>query len=264
MRLARSVLPLAFSVGSGVVALVIAVVAARHIAEIPWPALHGNPGLLGRAAVLSLLGYTFKAYGWGQLVATHERPQPLALAAANGRRLHHGARTSRAIRRCRPNRDRPPVPSLSRWREGLCLSLVMLGLIDGAALGSTRPRRCRPSRPLDRITPRSPVLVGGVGLAAAAVIVALPRLASSPSSASASVVGYVREPRRCERRSRRGRSYPHAGSPARWACFCSSVHSDSASRSRSRFSSSARPRWRRRCRSVREGPPPRPAPALRS
>ena len=85
MRLARSRSSrLALSAALGVVALVIAVVAGRHLAEIPWPLSRGNPGLLVAAAVLSLLGYTFKAYGWRQLVATHERPQALALAAANG------------------------------------------------------------------------------------------------------------------------------------------------------------------------------------
>lgn len=45
---------LAFTAALGLVALVIAVVAARHIAEIPWPLSRGNPGLLVAAAVLWL------------------------------------------------------------------------------------------------------------------------------------------------------------------------------------------------------------------
>ena len=107
--------------------------AARRFADIPWPDLHVNPGLLAVAAGLSLLGYAFKAYGWERLFAADERPQPLALAAAM-EAPRHGARTSREIRRRRANRDRPPVPGLPGGREGARLSLFMLGLVDAAAL----------------------------------------------------------------------------------------------------------------------------------
>jgi len=169
---------LVFTATLGVVALVIAVVAARHIAEIPWPLSRGNPGLLVAAAVLSLLGYTFKAYGWRQLVATHERPQALALAAANG-----GASiTALAL----PGRFDDVVRIAIVRRFGacpagvrtLCLSLVMLGLIDCAALAPLALAAA--VLPGHSIGVRlGLVLVGGVGLAAAAVVVALPRLAAS-------------------------------------------------------------------------------------
>lgn len=75
---------LVFTAGLGVFALAIAGLAARHFAETPWPLSRGHPGLLVAAGGLSLLGYGFKAFGWRLLFATHERPQPLALAAANG------------------------------------------------------------------------------------------------------------------------------------------------------------------------------------
>jgi uncharacterized membrane protein YbhN (UPF0104 family) len=169
---------LALSVGSGAVALVLAVVAARRFADIPWPDLHVNPGLLAVAASLSLLGYAFKAYGWERLFAADERPQPLALAAAMG-----GASvTALAL----PGRfdDVVRIAIVRRFRDcpagvrALCLSLFMLGLVDAAALA-----------PLALIAAALPghslalrlglVVLVGVGLAAAALIVALPRLTSS-------------------------------------------------------------------------------------
>jgi hypothetical protein len=169
---------LAFTAAAGVVVLVMAVVAARQLAEIPWPLSRGNPGLLIAAAVLSLLGYTFKAYGWRQLVATHERPRALALAAANG-----GASiTALAL----PGRFDDVVRIAIVRRFGacpagvrtLCLSLVMLGLIDSAALAPLALTAA--VLPGHSIAVRlGLVLVGGVGLAAAAVVLALPRLAAS-------------------------------------------------------------------------------------
>ena len=124
---------LALSVGSGAVALVLAVVAARRFADILWPDLHVNPGLLAVAAGLSLLGYAFKAYGWERLFAADERPQPLALAAAMGgassRRSHFpGDSTTSCESRSSAGSGLPG------GREGARLSLSALGLVDAAAL----------------------------------------------------------------------------------------------------------------------------------
>ncbi|HEU0248384.1 MAG TPA: lysylphosphatidylglycerol synthase domain-containing protein [Gaiellaceae bacterium] len=179
MRLARSRNSrLALTAALGAVALVIAVVASRRLAEIPWPLSRGNPGLLVAAAVLSLLGYTFKAYGWRQLVATHERPQALALAAANG-----GASiTALAL----PGRfdDLVRIAIVRRFGgcpagvRTLCLSLVMLGLIDSAALAPLAlTAAVLPGHSI--VVRLGLVLVAGVGFAAAAVVLALPRLAGS-------------------------------------------------------------------------------------
>ena len=166
------------SIGSGAVALALAIVAARRFAEIPLPDLRVNPGLLAVAAGLSLLGYTFKAYGWERLFAAHERPRPLALAAAMG-----GASvTALAL----PGRfdDVVRIAIVRRFRDcpagvrALCLSLFMLGLVDAAALA-----------PLALIAAALPghslalrlalLLLVGVGLAAATLIVALPRLTAT-------------------------------------------------------------------------------------
>jgi hypothetical protein len=169
---------LVLGVGSGVVTLVLAVVAAPQYADLPWPQLRVNPGLLAAAAVLSLLGYTFKAYGWEKLFATHERPQPLALAAAMG-----GASvTALAL----PGRfdDVVRIAIVRRFRDcpagvrALCLSLFMLGLVDAAALAPLALIAAGlPGHPL--ALRLGLVVVVGVGLAAGALIVALPRLTAS-------------------------------------------------------------------------------------
>lgn len=135
MQLARSrQIRLVFTAGAGVLALALAVLAARHFAETPWPFSRGHPGLLVAAGALSLLGYGFKAFGWQRLFAAHERPQPLALAAANG-----GASiTALAL----PGRfdDIVRIAIVRRFRgcpadvRTLYLSLGMLGLIDSVAL----------------------------------------------------------------------------------------------------------------------------------
>ena len=162
----------------GFAAAVLAIVAARRLAVVPWPDLRVNPGLLAAAAALSLLGYAFKAYGWERLFAAHERPQPLALAAAMG-----GASvTALAL----PGRfdDVVRIAIVRRFRgcpagvKALCLSLFMLGLVDAAALA-----------PLALVAAALPghslalrlalVFLVGVGLGAAALIVALPRLTAS-------------------------------------------------------------------------------------
>ena len=159
-------------------ALVLALVAARHFASIPLPLSRGHPGLLAAAGALSLLGYALKAYGWRQLFATHERPQALALAAANG-----GASVAGLAL---PGRfdDVVRIALVRRFREcpagvrTLCLSLAMLGLIDTVALA--------PLALAASVLPGSSIgvrvglaLLGGAGLAAAALVVALPRIAAS-------------------------------------------------------------------------------------
>lgn len=167
---------LAFTVASAVLALVLAGVAARYFADTSWPLFRAHPGLLVAAGALSLLAYVLKAFGWRQLFAANERPQVLALAAANG-----GASiTAIAL----PGRfdDVVRIAIVRRFGScpanvrAVCLSLGMLGLIDSAALA-----------PLAFATAALPghsvgvrlglELLAVVGIAAAAVVFALPRIA---------------------------------------------------------------------------------------
>lgn len=166
------------TVGAGALALAFAVLATRHFAETSWPLSRGHPGLLVAAGALSLLGYAFKAYGWQQLFAPHERPQPLALAAANGA----ASVTALAL----PGRfdDVVRIAIVRRFRgcpagvRALCLSIFMLGLIDSAALA--------PLALAAAVLPGLSIgvrlglaLLAGVGFAAAALVLALPRMSTS-------------------------------------------------------------------------------------
>jgi hypothetical protein len=169
---------LAATVGASALALAVAVLAARHFAETPLPFSRGHPGLLVAAGALSLLGYAFKAYGWQQLFTPHERPPPLALAAANG-----GASvTALAL----PGRfdDVVRIAIVRRFRRcpagvrALCLSIFMLGLIDSAALA--------PFALAAAVVPGHSIgvrfglaLIAVVGFAAAALVLVLPRIATS-------------------------------------------------------------------------------------
>jgi Lysylphosphatidylglycerol synthase TM region len=163
---------------SAIFGLGIGILAARHLAENPWPFAGGHPALLVAVAGLSVLGYALKAYGWRQLFATNERPLPLALVAANGA----ASVTSLAL----PGRfdDVVRIAIVRRFRgcpanvRSLCLSLAMLGLIDAAALA--------PIALVGAVLPGQSVgvrlllaLLATVGFASAAIVFALPRAAAN-------------------------------------------------------------------------------------
>jgi Lysylphosphatidylglycerol synthase TM region len=169
---------LVLTAGSGLVALVLAVVAARHLVENLWSLSFGHLSLLVAAALLSLLGYAFKAHGWRLLFATHERPRFLALAAANG-----GASiTALAL----PGRfdDVVRIAIVRSFRgcpagvRTICLSLFMLGLIDSVALAPfALAAAFLPGHSL--AVRLGLAFLAIVGFAAGALILALPRLAAS-------------------------------------------------------------------------------------
>jgi uncharacterized membrane protein YbhN (UPF0104 family) len=166
------------AVGYGAVAIALASLAARHFATTSWPLSSGDPGLLVAAGLLLLLAQALKAFGWARLFRPDERPTPLALAAGNGGAALIGVvlpgRFDDAMRIAVVRR----YPGCPAGVRALALSLVMLGLIDSAALA-----------PLAFVGAAFPgagigvraglAVVGAGGVAAAAVIVALPRLAAS-------------------------------------------------------------------------------------
>ena len=168
----------ALAAGSGALVVALALLAARHFATTSWPLASGNPGVLVAAGLLLLLAQALKAYGWGRLFTVDERPNVLALAAGNGGAALIGVvlpgRFDDAMRVAVVRHYRP-CPAGVRT---LCLSLVMLGLIDSAALA-----------PLAFVGAAFPgagigvrtglVVVAFAGIAAAALILALPRLAAS-------------------------------------------------------------------------------------
>jgi uncharacterized membrane protein YbhN (UPF0104 family) len=168
----------ALAAGSGAFAIVLALLAARHFATTSWPLSSGDPGLLVAAGLLLLLAQALKAYGWGRLFAPSERPKPLALAAGNGGAALIGVvlpgRFDDAMRVAVVRHYRP-CPAGVRT---LCLSLVMLGLIDSAALAPLAfVGAAFPGAGIGVRVGLAVVAVAGVG--AAALILALPRLAAS-------------------------------------------------------------------------------------
>jgi uncharacterized membrane protein YbhN (UPF0104 family) len=173
-RLGRWTLALA----SGAVVLVLALLAARHFATTSWPLSKGHPALLVAAGLLFLLAHALKAYGWGRLFTSDERPKPLALAAGNGGASLIGlvlpGRFDDAMRIAVVRRY-PPCPAGVR---ALCLSLVMLGLIDCAALAPLA-LAASVSGGAGNGVRAGLAVVAGAGIASAALIVALPRLAGS-------------------------------------------------------------------------------------
>jgi Lysylphosphatidylglycerol synthase TM region len=166
------------AVGSGAVVIVLASFAVRHFATTSWPLSGGHPALLVAAGLLLLLAQAFKAYGWGRLFAAEERPKPLALAAGNGGAALIGlvlpGRFDDAMRVAVVSRYRPCPAGV----RALCLSLFMLGLIDSVALAPLALAAAVFAGSGNGVRAGLAV-VAVAGVAAAVLIVALPRLAAS-------------------------------------------------------------------------------------
>jgi uncharacterized membrane protein YbhN (UPF0104 family) len=166
---------LAVSLGFSIVTTAILAVAGRSLIDSGWPLSQGNPGLVVAAGLLFLLAYGFKAYGWHRLFRAEERPGPLALAAAGGGASIMGValpgRFDEVIRIAIVRR----YPGCRVGVRGLCLSLLTLGLIDTVALSPLATAAA--AFPGNSPAVRAGFAVIGIGgLAAAAVVLALPRL----------------------------------------------------------------------------------------
>jgi hypothetical protein len=120
--------------GSAALMLLLAFLAVRHFATTSWPPSHGQPALLVAAGLLLLLAQALKALGWARLFTNRERPSPLALVAGNGGAALIGVvlpgRFDDAMRIAVVRR----YPGCPAGLRAISLSLVMLGLIDSAAL----------------------------------------------------------------------------------------------------------------------------------
>jgi uncharacterized membrane protein YbhN (UPF0104 family) len=171
----------ALTAGTGALGVALAFLAVRHFATTSWPLANGRPSVLAAAGLLLLLAQALKAYGWGRLFTPAERPRTLALAAGNGGAAVVGlilpGRFDDATRVAVVRR----YPGCPAGIRVLCLSLVMLGLIDAVALAPLALAAA--AFPTAGIGVRvGLVLVAVAGIAAAAFILALPRLAGSERS----------------------------------------------------------------------------------
>ena len=120
--------------GSGAFVIALSVLAVHHYATSSWPLASGRPSLLVAAGLLMVVAQALKAFGWGRLFTPKERPKTLALAAGNGGAAIVGVvlpgRFDDAMRVAVVRR----YPGCPVGVSTLCLSLVMLGLIDSVAL----------------------------------------------------------------------------------------------------------------------------------
>lgn len=169
------------AVGSGAFVIVLALLAARHFATTSWPLSGGQPALLVAAGLLLVLAQALKAYGWGRLFTSEERPTTLALAAGNGGAALIGVvlpgRFDDAMRVAVVRR----YPGCPAGVRTLCLSLVMLGLIDSVALAPLAAGGAVfASTGIGVRVGLALVALGGV--LAAVLVFALPRLAASGRS----------------------------------------------------------------------------------
>ncbi|HEX4526059.1 MAG TPA: lysylphosphatidylglycerol synthase domain-containing protein [Gaiellaceae bacterium] len=157
-------------------ALVVTALVVRHFAHSGWPLHHANFWLVGLAGLILLGAYGAKAWGWSRLFRTGQRPAVLTLAAAGGAasvggialpgRFDEVIRVA-VVRRCR--RRRASIGAVA-------LSLFLLGLLDSAALAPLASVAIAIAH-VQGWMQLGLIVVAVAGVAAAAVVVALPRLA---------------------------------------------------------------------------------------
>jgi uncharacterized membrane protein YbhN (UPF0104 family) len=176
---------LAFSLG----ATAVTAVTVRHYAKHGWPLTGGNSWLVAAAGVLFLLAFALKGAGWRRLLANRDRPGSHALAAANAA----ASVTGLALPGRFDDLVRVAVARRFSSRAGLgalCLSLVVVGLIDSAAL---TPMASVAAGVTDisgwmRV---GLAIIGAAGVAAAAVVLTLPRVARSGRLARFRLAGWI-------------------------------------------------------------------------
>jgi uncharacterized membrane protein YbhN (UPF0104 family) len=157
-------------------ALVVTGLVARHFARAGWPIHRANLWLVALAGVILLGAYAAKAWGWQRLFRSEQRPAVLTLAAAGGAASVGGiALPGRCdevirvavVRRCR--RRRASVGAVA-------LSIFVLGLLDSAAMTPLASVAVAVAH-VHGWMQAGLIVVAVAGVAAAAVVLALPRLA---------------------------------------------------------------------------------------
>ncbi len=180
------------SIALGFGGAVVAALTIRHFVDKGWPLTGADPWLVAAAAGLLVGAYALKALGWRRLFARHERPSPHALAAAGGAASVTGVAL--------PGRfdDVVRIAVVRRFRGSRCgigaigLSLVLVALVDTAALvplASVAAGLGHASTAV-RI---GLVVVASAGVAAALLVVFLPRVVATARLARFRVARWVRE-----------------------------------------------------------------------
>ncbi len=167
---------LATKIGFIAFAIAMTAFAAWRFSSTGLPFSHGQPALIIGAGLLFLVAYPVKAWGWGRLFAAGERPKTSTLAAAGGAASVTGialpGRFDDVVRVAVVRR----YPNCPAGVRALVFSLFALGLIDAVALTPLASTAAAfTSSTGVRI---ALALVAAAGVAAAVLIVLLPRLMS--------------------------------------------------------------------------------------
>src|SRR4051794_4273200 len=157
-------------------ALTAAALTALHFAHSGWPLANADPLLVVAAGILFLFAYAFKAWGWQRLFPEGERPEALTLAAAGGAASVGGValpgRFDEAIRIAVVRRG----PGKKTAGLGaICLTLIIVGLLDSAALTPMASIAAAASH--SGGVKAGFILVAAAGVAAALLVLFLPKIA---------------------------------------------------------------------------------------
>src|SRR5512132_287350 len=179
-------------------ALAAATLTVMHFVHSGWPLASADPLLVTAAGILFLFAYAFKAWGWQRLFAPHERPQALTLAAAGGAASVGGValpgRFDEAIRIAVVRR----LPGKKTAGLGaICLTLIVVGLLDSAALAPMASVAAAASH--SGVSQVGFALVAAAGVAAAALVLCLPRIARLNFISRWKVGRWLREHTACPR-----------------------------------------------------------------
>ena len=125
---------LGLNAGFGLVLLVAGYLGFRHFAHTGWPLHNADPMLVVGSALLFLVAYLFKAWGWQRLFKKEERPAAGALAFAGGAACVGGValpgRLDDVVRAACVRR----YPGTRAKIGTVALTLIVLGMLDNAAL----------------------------------------------------------------------------------------------------------------------------------
>jgi uncharacterized membrane protein YbhN (UPF0104 family) len=166
------------AIGFSLATLVVSALTARHYADAGWPLAGANLWLAAIAGILFFGAFVLKGAGWRRLFAHHERPGSHALAAANAAASVTGV----ALPGRFDDVVRLAVARRFRSRAGIgaiVLSLVIVGFVDSAAIVPIASAAAGLASVSDGMR-AALILVAAAGVAAAVVVLALPRLARSP------------------------------------------------------------------------------------
>jgi len=157
-------------------ALAAATLTILHFVHSGWPLANADPLLVVAAGILFLFAYAFKAWGWQRLFPEGERPEALTLAAAGGAASVGGValpgRFDEAIRIAVVRRG----PGKKTAGLGaICLTLIIVGLLDSAALTPMASIAAAASH--HGGVQAGFALVAAAGVAAALLVLFLPKIA---------------------------------------------------------------------------------------